>query len=250
MTHTETAKRIAKSALLYLALTVALVAALPLLAGLAYGVRLVIPVLIVGALVALAISPKIRRWFVEEADNSVAYHGLAFPTSSLFVHPAHAWANVDLDGGARVGADALALAALGQVSAIETPSAGAKIAQGQPLFTLVQGQRRLAVKAPLSGVVAEVNEDALAQPSLLNQHPYGTGWVVRLGEVKLRDERGLLRRGQALRRWWRGEVDRLTMALAPAGVASTMADGGVLASDLSAGIDDGKWAELSTKFFT
>jgi glycine cleavage system H protein len=248
MTHSESAKHIAKTALLYLGLTVALVVALPLLAGLAYGVRVLVPVLIVGALVALAVSPKIRHWFVEEADNSVAYHGLTFPTASLFVHPAHAWANVDLDGNAKVGADALALATLGQVTAIESPQAGARVQQGQPLFTLIQGQRRLTIKAPVGGIVAETNGEALATPSVLNRQPYGAGWVVRLDEVQLRGERSMLKRGQTLRRWWRSEVDRLTTALSP-GSAATMADGGVLAPDLSPSIDDAKWTEIVSKFF-
>jgi glycine cleavage system H protein len=216
MTRTMIAKRIAKTTLLYLALAVAVVVALPILAGLAYGIRLVIPVLIIAALVAVAFSPKVRQWFVEEADNQAAYHGLAYPTSSLFAHPGHTWANITMDGSATIGADALALAVLGPIGSVETPAAGAKIEQGQPLFTLVRGERRLTVKAPVSGVVAEVHQQTVEQPATLGNSPYGAGWVVKLEEVVLGKERGQLLRGQSMRRWFRAEVDRLTAMLAPA----------------------------------
>ncbi len=250
MTRSENIKRVAKSSLLYLGLAVAVVLALPLLAGLAYTVRLLIPLLIVAALVAVAVSPGFRRWFVEEGDNAAAYHGVTFPTASLLVHPAHSWARIERPGAASVGVDALAVMALGEIGSVEAPAPGTRVEQGQTLFRLVRGGRRLEVAAPVGGVVAGVNPEATARPGLIKDSPYGAGWVVRLEGSDEKRARDPLLRGTSLRRSFKGEVDRLTMMLAPAGCVPTMADGGELAGDLSGNIDELQWAEIVDAFFT
>jgi glycine cleavage system H protein len=242
-------KSLAKNSLLYLGLAIAVVVAVPLLAGLAYGVRLLIPVLIVAALVAIAVSPALRRWFMAEADNSTQYHGLTIPPVSYYVHPAHGWAKPESQGSATVGADALAVAALGSVFSVESPPVGTRVEQGQSLFTLSCGNRRLEVKAPISGVVSDVNREVASKSALVKDSPYGAGWVVWLEEVNFSAERSQLKNGSAIRAWFRSEVDRLTEALGAPQAAPTMADGGVLASDLSPHIDDAKWDEIAGKFF-
>jgi glycine cleavage system H protein len=249
MTRTQTMKTLAKNSLLYVGLAIAVVIAVPLLAGLAYGVRLLIPVLIVAALVAIAVSPALRRWFMAEADNSTQYHGLTIPPASYYVHRAHGWAKAEAQGSATVGVDALAVAALGAVVSVESPPVGTRVKQGHALFTLCCGNRRLAVGAPVSGIVSDINRDVASKPALVNDSPYGAGWVVWLEGVNFSVERSQLTSGSAIRAWFRSEVDRLTQALSPRQAAPTMADGGVLSSDLSRHINDGQWEEITGKFF-
>jgi glycine cleavage system H protein len=249
MTRAQLTKNLVKNALLYAVLAVAVVLAIPLLAALAWGVRLFIPLLIVTVVVAAIVSPAFRRWFVGEADNRPHYHGVAVPTTGLWVHPAHAWADVEFSGEANVGADALALIALGAVTAIQPVQPGTSVEQGRTLFTLVSGQRRLDIKSPVSGVIIEVNEEVMERPALLSENPYGKGWVVRLEDVALGAERAGLRHGAGVRAWWRAEVDRFTQRLAAGAAIPTMADGGVLAKDLSAQIDDQAWKRLGAEFF-
>jgi glycine cleavage system H protein len=249
MTRSQSAKTLAKNSLLYVGLAIAVVAAVPLMAGLAYGVRLLIPILIVAALVAIAVSPALRRWFMAEADNSTQYHGLTIPPTGFYVHPAHAWAKVETPGSATVGVDALAVAALGSVASVEPPPVGSRVEQGQTLFALCCEKRRLEVKSPVSGVVADINREATTKPALVTDSPYGAGWVVWLEAVNFSGERSRLTSGSAVRAWFRAEVDRFTAALGAPQAAPTMADGGVLSSALSSHIDDAKWDEIAIKFF-
>jgi glycine cleavage system H lipoate-binding protein len=249
MTRSQSVKTLAKNSLLYLGLAIAVVAAIPLLAGLAYGVRLLIPLLIVAALVAIAVSPALRHWFMAEADNSTQYHGLTFPPTGYYVHPAHGWAKAETPGSATVGADALAVAALGSVFSVEPLPMGSRVEQGQLLFTLCCEKRRLEVKSPLSGMVADINREVTGRPALVKDSPYGAGWVVWLEGVNFSGERSRLASGSGIRAWFRGEVDRFTEVLGVSQAAPTMADGGVLSSDLSAHVDDAKWDEIASKFF-
>jgi glycine cleavage system H lipoate-binding protein len=249
MTRSQSVKTLAKNSLLYLGLAIVVVIAVPLLAGLAYGVRLLIPILIVVALVAIAVSPKLRHWFMAEADTSTQYHGLTIPPVSYYVHPAHSWAKAESMDSATVGVDALVVAALGSVVSVEALAVGTPVEQGQTLFALCCGNRRLEVKAPVGGVVADVNREATATPALIKDSPYGAGWVVWLEGVNFSGARGQLTSGSGVRAWFRREVDRLTDVLAPGGAVPTMADGGVLSDDISSHINDAKWAEITSKFF-
>jgi glycine cleavage system H protein len=249
MIRSESAKRLVKNSLLYLGLAIAVVAVIPLLAGLAFGARLLIPVALVAVLVALAVSPRFRRWFGTENDNASHYHGLTIPTASLWLHPAHGWVKVEAEGTATVGVDALAALALGAMDAVDPLPVGTRVKQGQTIFSLCRGQRRLEVKSPVGGIVGDVNREVVTRPALLIESPYGAGWVVALDDVHLGAERAGLMRGGAVRRWFSREVDRLTAMLSPSGAAATMADGGVLASDLSSHIDDARWNEIASAFF-
>jgi glycine cleavage system H protein len=248
MSQSQLGKQVAKTSLLYVGLALALVVALPLLAGLAYAVRLLIPVLLAATLVALAFSPALRRWFSKQADDALEYKGLALPAAGLQGHPAHSWAKVEA-GTARVGIDALALAVLGKIGAIEAPSVGSTVAQGQTLFTLLRGERRLQVKAPIGGLVVGINSEAVQDPAVLARSPYGSGWVVRLRDVRPGREPTPLHGGTSLRRWFRDDVDRLLAILAPAGQATSMTDGGRLAPDLADRIDESQWAEIAARLF-
>lgn len=248
MSHIQSSKQIAKTSLLYAGLALALIIALPLLAGLAYAVRFLIPILVVGALIALALSPAARRWFVEETDDVTDYKGVPLPTANVKVHPAHSWARME-SGQARVGIDALALLALGRPSSVEMPAVGSKVEQGDTLFSLCRGQRRLHVKAPIGGTVAAINSNATHSPGTIASSPYQEGWLVQLQDVHPGREATSLLGGKAVRRWFRAEVDRLMSMLAPAGAAPTMADGGTLSPDLGAQIDDGQWAEVAARLF-
>jgi glycine cleavage system H protein len=240
MTNSQFSKQIAKTSLLYLGLAVALIVALPLLAGLAYAVRFVVPVVLVGLVIAAVASPTVRRWFSLAPDAATDYKGLPFPAASVKVHSAHAWAEVD-GKAARVGADALALAAIGSVGSVETPVVGMRVEQGATLFSLRRGARRLDVKAPVAGIVAAVNSALVDRPEAIAQD----GWIVRLQDIGATDT---LLGGGAARRWFRAEIDRFTTLLSPTALP-TMADGGKLAADIAGQIDDEKWRAVAGQLF-
>lgn len=243
MTRSQSIRRLTKNSALYLGLAMAVIVAIPALAALVYGIRLVIPLVIVAGLLGALASPAVRRWFA--SDVATQRHGLPAPPASLIVHRSHAWASPEPQGRARVGIDALMAAALGRVTAIEAVPVGARVEPGQPVCTLFHGERRLQVLAPVSGEVACVNAQSGSDPSQITRSPYA-GWVVELKNVEAKPESTVT--GPAIAAWFGREVDRFVAALgSPA--AATMADGGVLHSDLSAAIDEARWTEISKSFF-
>ena len=91
----------------------------------------------------------------------------------------HEWLRVE---GARgtVGITDFAQDALGDVVFVELPSVGTTLTQGQP-FGVVESNKSVSdLFAPVSGTVEAVNEAVRERPELVNQDPYGNGWLVRI----------------------------------------------------------------------
>jgi len=79
-----------------------------------------------------------------------------------------------------VGITDYAQDALGELVYIELPSEGDEISKGDT-FGAVESTKSVSdLFAPLSGEVVEVNEALLDSPELINQDPYGEGWLIKV----------------------------------------------------------------------
>lgn len=104
----------------------------------------------------------------------------------------HEWALVK-GTTARVGITAFAAASLGDVVHLELPSPGASVAAGAPCGEVESTKSVSELYAPVSGTVREVNEAALERPELVNEAPFGEGWLY---EVELDGAPSLLTAGE------------------------------------------------------
>ena len=101
----------------------------------------------------------------------------------LKYHPEHDWARIDGDT-ATFGITWYAQDALGEVVFYEPPEVGSTVTKDQP-YTEVESVKAVSdVYAPLSGEVTEVNDKVADSPEVVNEDPYGDGW---LAKVKLSD---------------------------------------------------------------
>jgi glycine cleavage system H protein len=89
----------------------------------------------------------------------------------------HEWARPE-DGLARVGLTDYAQDQLGDIVYVELPSVGAHIAQGVVFATVESVKSVSECFMPLAGEIAAVNGPLADNPVLLNQSPYGDGWMV------------------------------------------------------------------------
>ena len=92
----------------------------------------------------------------------------------------HEWAQVEPDGTVRVGITAFAQDELGDVVYVELPSVGAEVHQSQQMGEVESVKTVSELYCPVSGEVLEVNGELLHSPELVNQEPYGKGWMVRV----------------------------------------------------------------------
>ena len=69
---------------------------------------------------------------------------------------------------------------LGEIVYVELPSVGDKISKDDP-FGVVESVKAVSdIYAPVSGTVIEINEDLPESPEIVNEDPYGDGWLVKV----------------------------------------------------------------------
>jgi glycine cleavage system H protein len=93
----------------------------------------------------------------------------------------HEWVLAD-GGEARVGVTDYAQEALGDVVFVSLPAKGRRVVAGDTMGELESTKSIAEVYAPLTGIVADVNAALATTPELVNQDPYGAGWLVTLAE--------------------------------------------------------------------
>ena len=91
----------------------------------------------------------------------------------------HEWVRVSGEQ-AQVGITDYAQKQLGDVVFVELPSTGATLKQGEVFGTIESVKAVSELYAPLSGEVVAVNEAVVESPELVNQDPYGEGWLIRV----------------------------------------------------------------------
>ena len=89
----------------------------------------------------------------------------------------HEWAR-DEGGRIRVGITDYAQDALGDVVYVDLPEAGATVEAHAPLGEVESTKSVSDVYSPVSGTVVERNAAIADRPELVNEQPYGEGWLV------------------------------------------------------------------------
>jgi glycine cleavage system H protein len=97
----------------------------------------------------------------------------------LKYHPEHDWARIDGDE-AVLGITWFAQDALGELVHFEAPATGSTVSKDSSYGEVESVKAVSDVISPLSGEVLEVNGAVLDAPEIVNDDPYGNGWLVRV----------------------------------------------------------------------
>ncbi len=100
----------------------------------------------------------------------------------------HEWVRVEDDGSVVVGITDYAQDQLGDIVYVELPEVSDEPVQKDEPFAVVESVKAVSdIYAPLTGRVTEVNDELPNSPEIINQDPYGDGWMVRM-EIENKDE--------------------------------------------------------------
>lgn len=91
----------------------------------------------------------------------------------------HEWIRVNGNEGV-VGITDFAQSELGDIVFVEAPAAGTAVAAGSPMGNVESVKAVSEVMSPVTGTVTAANEALQDHPELLNQDPYGQGWIVKV----------------------------------------------------------------------
>lgn len=106
--------------------------------------------------------------------------GCSLPDELLYDVDNHIWFQELPDGTVRLGMTAVATALAGQVVAVTPKKVGRSVDAGKSCATIESGKWVGPAKSAAAGEVAAINEAVAARPALINEDPYGAGWLVAL----------------------------------------------------------------------
>jgi len=91
----------------------------------------------------------------------------------------HEWCRVEGDMVV-IGITDFAQGELGDVVFIELPDTGSSTVTGEEFGTIEAVKAVAELYAPLNGEVMEINDAVVDSPELVNEDPYGNGWMIKI----------------------------------------------------------------------
>ena len=104
----------------------------------------------------------------------------------------HEWLKSLPDGSIEIGISDHAQEALGDLVFVELPEVGRSLAAGEACAVVESVKAASDIYAPLAATVVAINVELAAAPELINQDPYGRGWIMRLKPTAQGADAGLL----------------------------------------------------------
>ena len=92
----------------------------------------------------------------------------------------HCWVREEEDGEVVVGITDFAQEQMTELTFVELPEVGEVVAEGDEIAVVESVKAANDVYAPLAGEVVAVNEELSEEPELVNQDPFGKGWLFRM----------------------------------------------------------------------
>lgn len=91
----------------------------------------------------------------------------------------HEWAKFE-GSTATIGVTDHAQRELGDIVFVELPKVGGKVEAGQSFGTIEAVKTVAELYSPVSGTIAEVNGALSGDAGVINQDPYGNGWIIKV----------------------------------------------------------------------
>jgi glycine cleavage system H protein len=136
----------------------------------------------------------------------VEIEGYKLP-EELYYTKDHTWARVEDNGTVTVGLDAFGAKAAGKIEFIDLPMEEDEFEIGEAFGSLESAKWVGGLLMPVSGTVAEVNENIEDDLSLLTDDPYSGGWLIKIKPLNLNDELKSLFHGDDIGPWLKKEIE-------------------------------------------
>ena len=104
----------------------------------------------------------------------------------LYYAKTHEWLRMD-DNIATVGITDFAQNQLSDLTFVELPEVGTEVQAGDEVAVLESVKAASDIYAPIAGEIVDVNMDLEDTPELINNDPYGEGWILKIKFVREED---------------------------------------------------------------
>jgi glycine cleavage system H lipoate-binding protein len=169
------------------------------------------------------------------------------PDGFLF-HQGHSWFKKDGREVVTIGMDDFAQRFLGRIDEVCLPHMGAKLRQGEKSWSLIAESRIVPMLSPVDGEVVAVNAAALRSPEVINDDPYGNGWLLKVKATKMEANTRNLLSGNVARTWTMESLNGIRMQNGES-LGLVYQDGGAPVSGMAKALYGEEWDEEVRKLF-
>ncbi len=161
-------------------------------------------------------------------------------------HRGHTWAREDAEDLLSVGMDDLAHGLFGPVDGLELPPAGSRITAGESAWKVRLNGDAVAMLAPVSGEVTQVNTAAAGTLGSERGDPYADDWLLKVRVPSARTALRNLMPWTLARAWMDDESAALTNGM-HGELGTVLQDGGMPVSGLAQALAGDRWRELAER---
>ena len=173
----------------------------------------------------------------------------------VFLGKNHTWTHLEKSGSAKVGLDDLLLHLTGEVNLRNLMSPGTVVSKGEVVAEICQEGKILSISSPISGEIESTNAHLNEDPLLLNEDPYGQGWIYKIKPSQWVAETSSFRLADEAAEWLGRELDRFKDFLAVSAKKHPgenspvfMQDGGELVDNALSSLPGEVWEEFQESF--
>jgi glycine cleavage system H protein len=221
--------------------------------GLEYLIIIAFLVLLIPFWIVLNKQVKITRQ-IQKALGTLSANILRIP-QGLFFSRNHAWMFMEKSGIASVGLDDLLLHITGKIKFNNLKKPGETINKGDLLTEIDQNGKLLRIFSPVSGKIMETNPMLDENPGMLNEDPYGKGWIYKVKPSNWMTEVKSCYFADEATNWSEKELVRFKDFLAgtmknysPESSMVILQDGGELCDHTLSALPDETWREFQKEF--
>jgi glycine cleavage system H protein len=165
----------------------------------------------------------------------------------LYYHQGHSWVMPQGAELVKVGVDDFAQRLVGSTHKINLPKVGSRIEQGDVGWKLGIDTKTIDMLSPVTGDVVAVNKDIVKNPLLINQDPYGKGWLMMVKPDNQRATVKNLLTGKLATAWMEKTADTLRGRMG--GELGVMyQDGGLPVSGIAKALSPDAWDKMASEF--
>ncbi len=173
----------------------------------------------------------------------------------LFYSRNHTWAHLEKSGTARLGLDDFLMHITGEVKFRSHINRGDLINKGDLLGEIDQNGKQLKIYSPLSGIIVDSNSLLEESPGVLNDDPYGKGWMYQIKPSKWIAETNSCYLAEEAISWSKKEIERFKDFMAstmknysPGTSMLILQDGGELCDRPLSELPDEVWQDFQKSF--